>query len=330
MSTGRLYNSTPDLDDAELRWWRKFADVEDRFCWVQTPAVQRFLRGGYIKQIVSMAPAGGRIAELGCGAGWLSIMLAKLGAAEVIGLDFSPEQIEKAKRRALEDNVEKHVRFEVGGVEEVSERIGKCELIIVHGFLHHLATTEIREVLANIHRSLAPEGHLVICEPVQYPRSPSGGPADRWERILQWLSGIPSRGQRWGLHRPSEVESSVRRLLGERSVGHSPRGPSPKEIAFNPGELETLVDPLFRVAPPRRCVFASVKVAEELLLLELSHPYVCRVLFWPLLWMSRFVESRMLRQKPSGQSWVLEMFDCVAKEKAQFATDQSPRQTVNA
>lgn len=28
MSTGRLYSSNSDLDDAESRWWQKFADPE--------------------------------------------------------------------------------------------------------------------------------------------------------------------------------------------------------------------------------------------------------------------------------------------------------------
>jgi SAM-dependent methyltransferase len=320
----RLYSSTPDLDDAELGWWRKFADVEERFCWVQTPAVQRFLRGSYVRRIVSMVPAGARIAELGCGTGWLSIMLATLGAAEVLGIDFSPEQIEKARRCALENKAGKRVRFEVGNVEEISERVGKCEIIIVHGFLHHLATTEIREVLASIYRSLTPGGHLVIWEPVRYTTSLPRAANSRWERTLQWLSNIPNRGQRLGIRRRSDAEISVRQLLAQRNVGHPPQGPSPKETPFGPGEIEALVAPLFGVVDRRRCMSGTPKVAEELLLMELSHPWVSRVLFWPLLGMARFAESRLLQIGPSARDWTFEMFDCVAKEDTAPHHRQAP------
>jgi hypothetical protein len=38
----RLTTSTPKLDAQEIDWWEKYADVEEQFCWVQTPAMQNF------------------------------------------------------------------------------------------------------------------------------------------------------------------------------------------------------------------------------------------------------------------------------------------------
>jgi SAM-dependent methyltransferase len=275
-----------------------------------------------------MAPTGARVAELGCGAGWLCIMLAKLGASDVVGIDFSPEQIGRARRYAQESGVDKRVRFEVGNIEEISERVGKCHLIVAHAFLHHLATTEIRKVLAKIHRCLTPRGHLIIWEPVQYPRSLARNSSEMWKRVLWWLTSVPNRGQRWGIRKQSEEELNIRRILAGRQVGNPPQGPSPKETPFSPGEIEMLVDPLFDVVSSHRCMAGSLRVAEELLLMGLSHPYISRALFWPLLWTARLVEIQVLKHDAPSDDWVFEMFDCVAKEKT-TAPISVPASTMN-
>ncbi|MEN9519775.1 MAG: hypothetical protein RLZZ381_2363, partial [Cyanobacteriota bacterium] len=108
----RLNTSTPKLDAQEVDWWEKFADVEEQFCWVQTPTMQKFFRGKYLQRIIELCSANASIAELGCGTGWLSILLAKMGAEKVFGLDFSEAQIQKARKGAIEAGVDRQVSFQ--------------------------------------------------------------------------------------------------------------------------------------------------------------------------------------------------------------------------
>jgi len=49
-SEKRWYIAPPGLDELEYAWWQEFSDVEENFCWVQTPLVQRIIRGSYIKK----------------------------------------------------------------------------------------------------------------------------------------------------------------------------------------------------------------------------------------------------------------------------------------
>lgn len=308
----RLPTSTPELDTAELSWWSEFADIEEKFCWVQPGDIHEFLRGHYVKLISSLVPPGSRIAELGCGTGWLSIMLAKVVSGEVVGIDFSPEQIQKAKRNASSAGLQDRARFEVGTVSDVSKRLGKLDAIIVHGFLHHLSEIEIRGVFATARAALVPQGHMIILEPVMYPRSPTAVRSAKWGARLRWIENVLLRGQRWGLRNISAGEAEVRRCLAMRHVGTFPRGPSPKEIPFAPGELKSLASDLFSVSPPIRCLAGSQNVARELLLLKLSHPYRYAILLWPMLWLSRIVEKQLLSiDPPPGDMWIFELFDCV-------------------
>src|SRR5262249_25028651 len=104
--------SSCGLDAEELAWWQRFSDVEEQFCWVQTPAIRRFLLGKYIKEIVRTIPQRGTVLEFGCGTGWLCQLLAEFGAVHVCGVDFSGAQIQRAQesygREGTRQNVEFH------------------------------------------------------------------------------------------------------------------------------------------------------------------------------------------------------------------------------
>ena len=77
-STVRWEVSPTDLDAAENAWWQEYADVEEEYCWVQTPAIQKFLRGSYISRIADSLSPNDVVLELGCGTGWLSVLLAEI------------------------------------------------------------------------------------------------------------------------------------------------------------------------------------------------------------------------------------------------------------
>ncbi len=323
----RPLETSSEVEAAEIAWWEKFADVEDRFCWVQTPAIQRSLRGRYVRDIVRAAPPNGTILELGCGSGWLSILLAKLGARKVVGIDFSKAQIEKARTMARVERVADRVRFELADAAKYDRIEERFDVVVMHGFLHHLSTSEIRGALEKAHKLLRSEGRLVVVEPIQYPTGPV---SSRARNLVFWFHLIRqslTRGRRWGLRRFSPAELRLRELIDERPVGTEPFGPSPKEIPLNPDELPRLVDGLFTIRERRRCMWASHFIAQELLLMQVSQPILARLLTPLLIPIAAWLDRAILREeRMPGRLWVFEMFICYPIRAPEEVLRSGPRE----
>ncbi|MEN9565370.1 MAG: hypothetical protein RLZZ69_566 [Cyanobacteriota bacterium] len=312
----RLNTSTPKLDAQEIDWWEKFADVEEQFCWVQTPTMQKFFRGKYLQRIIELCSANASIAELGCGTGWLSILLAKMGAEKVFGLDFSEAQIQKARKGAIKAGVDRQVSFQTIDASNLNSNSDKYDAIILHGFLHHLTTTEIDRVMATVSNMLNPNGRLIIWEPVRYQSGENTKTQRRLLERIEFLKRLTLKGQRLKLRRMNTQEQQTREAIAQRFIGESPRGPSPKEMPFEPDELPALMSPYFSVQKRERCMANAYLVAEQTLLMELSQPLLARLIRWPLLSIARYTERRLLSlDPPPSDIWIFEMFECTAKRR---------------
>lgn len=105
-------------------------------------------------------PRSGRVLELGCGAGNLSIEIASHGY-DVSGVDFSPTAISWAVENAKERNIS--ADFSLADVTNLS-RFAECEFEIVYdGNCLHCVTGEKRnKALAECHRVLKLHGILFI------------------------------------------------------------------------------------------------------------------------------------------------------------------------
>jgi 2-polyprenyl-3-methyl-5-hydroxy-6-metoxy-1,4-benzoquinol methylase len=311
MQTARHLQSTPELDRQELDWWQKFAEVEEKYCWVQTPAIQRFLRKYYIQQILSAARPESHIAELGCGVGWLSILLAQSGAVDVVGIDFSPAQIQLANEAAGKAGIGKKIRLRVASAAELKSTTERYDLLVMHAFLHHLSVSEIQDAIATARHLITDEGRLFLFEPVVYSQPTSAKTA----KCLRWLNRMQNfslRLKRMGLRRFNEQEKQLREFIDQRSVGISPFGPSPKEIPFQPDEIPGLLQGNFTIQRRTRAMISSHLVAQQLLLTELTHPRFTRLVRWPILWFSRYFERHILRgELPPPNVWVFELLECV-------------------
>ncbi|MEO7557140.1 MAG: methyltransferase domain-containing protein [Acidimicrobiales bacterium] len=302
----RLPSTTAALDDAERAWWHEHGDLEDRFCWVQPPEVQRILRGEYLERVVACVRPGDRVLEVGCGAGWLTLLLAELGSSEVTGIDFSSDQVALAKRAAKQAGASS-VHFEVCALGEMAERDGGFDVVVMHAFLHHLATDEVDEAIRLAGSVLAPGGRLVVFEPTLFRR---GRPTGPWAlRALQRLIWIPMFLHRRGVRPVTPAEADVRQRLSERQRGVAPFGPAPKEIAFEEDELQPMLQRHVRVDARVRAVSMSLLVAQELLIGELSQPRAFRLVRRPVLLLARALDRWLLRAEPPPASvWVFELF----------------------
>ena len=99
---------------------------------------------------------GKRVLDVGCGTGELAELIAKRGAKEVVGIDFSEEAIRVARSLRNHD----HLSFEYG---DVMDETGRYDVVVALGMLEH--TPDPLVFLKKFKSLLAPKGSLVITAP---------------------------------------------------------------------------------------------------------------------------------------------------------------------
>jgi 2-polyprenyl-3-methyl-5-hydroxy-6-metoxy-1,4-benzoquinol methylase len=137
-------------------------------------AVARFFRPGYhnhlVKQwlpaldgVVEKLDRGARVADVGCGHGWSTVLMAKaFPKSQFIGYDFHPDSIEAARAHAEMHAVSANTRFEVGLAKDYPGT--DFDLVTCFDCLHDLG--DPAGAAAHIRRSLKPDGTWMIVEPM--------------------------------------------------------------------------------------------------------------------------------------------------------------------
>lgn len=97
--------------------------------------------------------------DLGCGSGWTSIMLAKLGV-KVTAADISPDMIKIAKENAEKESLA--VKFMVSDIEKGNFK-NTFDRVLIYDALHHCPKEE--RVLRNAFQALKRGGLLLLVEP---------------------------------------------------------------------------------------------------------------------------------------------------------------------
>ena len=131
--------------------------------------LSRFLFGSLFRRIagdvVATAPGPGRILEVGCGPGWLSIELARRDGLEVTGLDLDPAMIERARAHAAQAELagpgaDPRPSFLVGDVAALPFGDASFDLVVSTFSMHHWADRSAG--LAEIARVVRPGGRVLI------------------------------------------------------------------------------------------------------------------------------------------------------------------------
>src|SRR5436190_4493702 len=135
-------------------------------------AVARFFRPGYDNHLVqSWLPAlngvvekleqGGEVADVGCGHGISTMIMAKaFPKSKVHGFDSHEKSIEEARSHAMEH----HVSNLVFHAQEAKELRGKYDLITMFDCLHDMGDPV--GALKHIRAALKPSGSVMIVEPM--------------------------------------------------------------------------------------------------------------------------------------------------------------------
>jgi 2-polyprenyl-3-methyl-5-hydroxy-6-metoxy-1,4-benzoquinol methylase len=97
------------------------------------------------------------VLELGCGTGYFTRELARLGA-DVVAIDVSPELLEIARANCPAPNVQ----YQIENAYALSYDGAVFDSVVGSSVLHHL---EIQEALREIYRVLKPAGTIYFTEP---------------------------------------------------------------------------------------------------------------------------------------------------------------------
>lgn len=97
------------------------------------------------------------IVDVGCGVGYISCFLAN-SPAKVIGIDITPESIEKAKEIYPKENLE----FLLGSIYKLPFEDSSIDFIAGNAVLHHI---ELSVAVPEILRILKPNGKFIFFEP---------------------------------------------------------------------------------------------------------------------------------------------------------------------
>jgi 2-polyprenyl-3-methyl-5-hydroxy-6-metoxy-1,4-benzoquinol methylase len=119
-----------------------------------------------------------RVADVGCGAGWSTIAMARaFPRAEVIGFDADEASIADARASAAEQQVA--VRFEIRDAVAIADH-GPFDVILVLEALHDMARPA--DVLRSLRQTLTPGGSVIIAEEKVADRF--SAPGDEVERLM--------------------------------------------------------------------------------------------------------------------------------------------------
>ncbi|HWD68351.1 MAG TPA: class I SAM-dependent methyltransferase, partial [Caulobacteraceae bacterium] len=137
-------------------------------------ATGAFFRPGYVNNIVqSWIPAldgveaklkaGGRVADVGCGVGFSTLLMAEAyPQSRFVGFDFHEPSIEEARHHAASHNLSSRVSFEVAQAKEIND--GGFDLVTFFDCLHDMG--DPRGCARHMRNILKQDGTWMVVEPI--------------------------------------------------------------------------------------------------------------------------------------------------------------------
>jgi len=104
---------------------------------------------------------GKRVLDYCCGNGDDTVKMAKMGAAEVCGIDISDVGIEHGRNHAREEGVQGRAKFFVMDAENMEFPDNHFDVIKIYGCLHHL---DLSKALPELSRVMKPDGIAIATE----------------------------------------------------------------------------------------------------------------------------------------------------------------------
>lgn len=169
--------TTSDYYNHQNAIYQEVWDADGRICWGYFPPDQpelKFEEAGqkHIENMASMIQidANSQVLELGCGNGVTAIWLAQQFNCQVIGVDPSQTNINKAKELASKAGINHLVSFICGTIQAGDFNNNQFTHVWSNAAFVHIPEAERKETFMEIHRVLDPEGKLIFDDSI----SPTG------------------------------------------------------------------------------------------------------------------------------------------------------------
>jgi len=145
--------------------------------------------------LLSLLPSlvGKRVLDAGCGEGYLSRMLIKLGASSVVGVDYSSRMIQLAQDKTPQELC---VEYKHGNCENLNFLQDKSfDIIVSNMVIHDLANYE--SAIHEMYRLLADEGIFIFSIPHPCFASPGSGwvKSDTGEKLYRKVDNYFYEGE---------------------------------------------------------------------------------------------------------------------------------------
>lgn len=141
--------------DAESTFWRDTYQRIDTLGIINQQRQAAALR--YVDELP--LPKNARVLEIGCGAGFLAIALARR-AFEVEAVDHSPAMVDLTRKHARQTGMDSRIHASTEDVHELSFEDESFDLIVALGVINWLH--DLRKAMAEITRVLKPGGYAVL------------------------------------------------------------------------------------------------------------------------------------------------------------------------
>lgn len=170
-------SETSDYYDHQNTIYQEVWDAQGRMCWGYYPPEQpaiKFEEAGqkHVERMAAMVHFDGnsKVLELGCGNGVTAIWLAQKFDCQVVGIDPSQTNINKAKELASQSGVTNKVTFICGTIFEGGFQNNEFTHAWSNGSLLHIPEKERKATFKEVNRVLCSEGVLLFDDAI----SPTG------------------------------------------------------------------------------------------------------------------------------------------------------------
>ena len=237
--------------EADAANWDAYYERHDVFSVIHQ--LRRSLALAWINELG--LPAGSRVLEVGSGTGLFAIELARRGM-RVTAVDTATNMLERACQNLVRAGLRSSVTVMQAAAERLPVAPGGFDLVVALGLLPWVASP--CDVLAEMVRGAAPEGHLLVS-------------CDSSQRLTVLLDPRYTPGLRG-------IRAAARRLIRRRAEPAQPPALSTRQ---SPGELNALLSELdFRVLRSQTFGFGPFTILGHELLPARASVTVHRGLQW--------------------------------------------------